>query len=136
MSLPSMNKVGALSAALLVPAVLLLSGCLFAPRDAAEPSTESVQYLPKTSSANVWANLERSLINTHAFGWEDNITPDGTDFVYVPDSGAEEQYGDFVDWDRTKEVAFINKLYDSGVTITATMRDPDFVVPEDTGTEP
>lgn len=111
-------------------------GCLFAPRDAAPPSTVSVQYLPKTSPSNVWANLEKSLQNTHAFGWEDNVAPEGTPFTYIPDSGAADQFpGVFTGWDRAKEVGFINNLYDSGVTITAKLRDDAFVVPDYSGLE-
>lgn len=115
---------------------LAAGGCLFAPRDAAPPTTVSVQYLPKTSPANVWANLEKSLQNTHAFGWEDNVAPEGTPFTYIPDSAADDQFpGVFAGWDRAKEVGFINRLYDSGVTITAKLRDDAFVVPDYSGTE-
>ncbi len=119
-----------------VAVTVATAGCIFQPRDPAPPSTVSVQYLPKTSPSNVWANLEKSLVNTHAFGWEDDITPDGTTFTYIPDTAADEQFpGVFATWDRAKEIAFINKLYDSEVTITAQMRNDEFVPPDPTGTE-
>ncbi|MGD9547169.1 MAG: hypothetical protein AB7V45_06395 [Candidatus Krumholzibacteriia bacterium] len=123
-------------AALLV-GLAALSGCLFEPRDPAPPSTSSIQYLPKTSPANVWANLERSLVNTHAFGWEDNVVPEGgTPFIYIPDSQAADQFpGVFDGWNRTKEVAFINRLYNSDVTITAKLKEDGFVPPDDSGGE-
>ncbi|NCQ33715.1 hypothetical protein GW813_01300 [bacterium] len=112
-----------------------LTGCLFEPRTPEAPSTVSVQYLPKTSPSNAWANLERSLINTHAFGWEDNIVPEGNDFIYLPDTNADEQFpGIFATWDRAKEVNFIGNLYDSGVSITAKLRNDEFIVPDPSGT--
>ncbi len=120
----------------LLVVLVCLAGCIFEPRIPAYPSTVSVQYLPKTSPTNSYANLEKSLTNTHAFGWEDDITPEGTTFTYIPDSNAEEQFpGVFTDWNRAKEIAFINKLYDSEVTITAKLRDDDFVIPDPAGTE-
>jgi len=113
-----------------------LAGCLFSPRTPEPPNTQSVPYLPKTSPSNVWANLQTSLTNTHAFGWEDNIVPEGNDFIYIPDTNADEQFpGVFATWDRAKEINFINNLYDSGVTITAKMRNDDFIVPDPSGNE-
>ena len=127
------NRAAALPVAALM---VLMAGCIFEPRTPAPPSTVSVQYLPKTSPSNSWANLEKSLNNTHAFGWEDNIVPEGEAFTYIPDSNADEQFpGVFPSWDRAKEVAFINKLYDSGVTISAKMRNDDFITPDPSGTE-
>ncbi len=121
----------------LVWLVVLLStaGCFFEPREAAAPATgTSVPYFDKISSANVWANLEKSLAATHAPGWEDNISQNA--FIYIPDTDAETQFpGVFVGWDRAREVAFINNFYNSDVTITAQMVDDDFVIPPDTGTE-
>jgi hypothetical protein len=111
------------------------SGCIFEPRDPEPPSTGApVSYLPQISTANVWANLERSLAAGHAPGWEDNISQDV--FVYEPDSDAENQFpGVFDGWDRSREVNFINNFYNSGVSIEAKMRDDDFVLPGDSGTE-
>jgi hypothetical protein len=117
--------------------VLLLAagGCLFEPREAAPPATgTAVDYFDKISSANVWANLEKSLEATHAPGWEDNISQQ--QFIYIPDSDAEAQFpGVFVGWNREKEIGFINNFYNSDVSISARMRDSDFVVPPDTGAE-
>ncbi len=113
----------------------LPGGCFFEPRDAAPPATgTTVIYFDQNSSANVWANMGTSLEATHAPGWEDNISLDT--FIYIPDTETENQYpGVFVNWDREREVSFINNLFNSDVKITAQMRDDDFVVPPDAGTE-
>jgi hypothetical protein len=93
-----------------------------------------VDYFDKISSANVWANLEKSLEATHAPGWEDNISQQT--FIYIPDSDAEAQFpGVFPGWNREKEIGFINNFYNSDVAITAQMKDDSFVVPPDTGAE-
>jgi len=112
-----------------------LSGCFFEPRDAAPPATgTTVVYFDQNSSANVWANMGKSLEATHAPGWEDNISLDT--FIYIPDTETENQFpGLFVGWDREKEINFINSLYNSNVKITAQMRNDEFVVPPDAGTE-
>jgi len=113
----------------------LLGGCIFEPRTPEPPATGTpVTYLPQTSSANVWANLERSLNAGHAPGWEDNISQDV--FVYEPDSQAESLFpGAFTGWDRAREVNFINNFYNSGVTIQAQMKDDGFTPPPDSGTQ-
>lgn len=112
-----------------------LSGCFFEPREAADPATgTTVNYLDKISSANVWANLEKSLEAIHSPGWEDNISQ--VDFIYIPDTDAESQFpGVFPGWNREKEVSFINNFYNSGVTITAQIKNDEFIVPPDSGTE-
>ncbi len=113
-----------------------IGGCIFEPRTPEAPNTVSIIYLPKISPSNSWANLEKSLNNTHAFGWQDNISPEGESFTYIPDSNADQQFpGIFADWTREKEIAFINKLFDSEVTITAKLRNDDFVVPDPAGTQ-
>lgn len=110
-------------------------GCIFDPREPEPPSTGSpVVYLPQTSAANVWANLERSLEAGHAPGWEDNVNPET--FVYEPDSEAQSLFpGAFTGWDRAREVSFINNFYNSGVTIEAQLKDDGFTPPDDAGGE-
>jgi len=115
---------------------LTLSGCLFVPREAELPAVgETVIYFDGTSSNNVWGNLGKSLEATHSPGWEDNISLE--EFIYIPDTDTENQFppGTFVGWDRAREVSFINGFYNSNVSITVQMKDDDFVVPPDTGTE-
>lgn len=124
-----------LAAALFALGGGLLSGCFFEPRQPEPPTGgTTVTYFDKTSSANVWANLEKSLNATHAPGWEDNISPDV--FIYIPDSDADSQFpGTFTNWGRENEVAFINNFYNSGVTVLAQMKNDEFVVPPDAGTQ-
>jgi hypothetical protein len=119
----------------IVLAAGLLAGCFFEPRGAEPPASgATVTYFDKISAANVWANLEKSLGATNAQGWEDNISQDT--FIYIPDSDAESQFpGVFTGWDRTREVDFINSFYNSGVTISAQLKNDDFVVPPDVGTQ-
>ncbi len=117
-------------------AVLMLSGCLFSPREPEPPSTgEQIIYLPKSSPANVWANLQTSLQATHSPGWEDNISQ--IEFRYIPDDQAAAQFppGTFVGWDRSREVSFINGFYNSGVSILAQMIQSGFVFPPPSGSQ-
>ena len=130
------DRHGRLPAAALVLILLTAApGCIFSPRDPEPPSTGApVTYLPQTSSANVWANLEISLEAGHSPGWENNISQ--TAFIYLPDSEAQNLFpGAFVGWDRTREVDFINNFYNSGVTIEAQMKDDGFIPPPDSGVQ-
>ncbi|MFT5233686.1 MAG: hypothetical protein ACI9UQ_001723 [Candidatus Krumholzibacteriia bacterium] len=111
-------------------------GCFFEPREAELPAAgNTVTYFAKTSSNNVWANLGKSLEATNSPGWEDNISLE--EFVYIPDTDTENQFppGTFVGWDRDREVSFINGFYNSDVSIVVQMKNDEFVVPGDTGTE-
>jgi len=123
---------------LIIPALFMLfgvsGGCIFNPRDPEPPTSgESISYLDRITPGNVWSNLEISLRNNDSAGWDVALSPD---FVYIPDSEVENQYpGFFTGWNKEREMAFINGMYDSGVTITAEMQDDDFIIPGDTGTE-
>jgi hypothetical protein len=123
-------------AALLLAGSVLLSGCLFSPREPEQPGTGvQIDYLPKSTPANVWANIEKSLAATHAPGWEDNISP--SEFRYIPDDEARDAFpdGTFLGWDRAREITFINNFYNSGVSITAQMTQTGFVFPPPSGNE-
>ncbi len=116
-------------------ACLAASGCLFAPREAEPPETGTiVRYLEQIAPVNTWDNLETSAEATHAPGWEAAIS--SLSFMYEPDPVAENQFpGVFTGWNRDKELAFINALYNAKVTIVAQMRNPAFVVPPSSGSE-
>ena len=119
-----------------VAAALFLSGCLFSPREPEQPGTGiQIDYLPKSSPANVWANFGKSLVARHAPGWEDNISQ--IEFRYIPDDEAADQFPPptFVGWDRDREVTFINGFYNSGVSIIAKMSEDSFVFPAPSGGE-
>ena len=120
----------------LLAVLAAVPGCIiFDPRHPEPPTTGAqVTYLPQTSSANVWANLETSLNNTHAQGWQDNISQ--TAFSYEPDSAADTQFpGVFAGWDIEREATFINNFYNAGVTIEAKMKDDAYTPPPDVGSE-
>jgi len=120
----------------LLTAVVLLSGCLFSPRKPEPPGTGvEIVYLPRSSPANVWTNLQKSLEASHAPGWEDNISQ--MEFLYIPDDEARDQFpdGTFLGWDRPREVTFINSFYNSGVSIVAKMSEDGFVFPPPSGSE-
>ncbi len=121
------------AAALLACAVV--GGCLLTPREAEPPETGNiVRYLEQIAPVNTWDNLETSANATHAPGWEAAIS--SMSFLYEPDSAADNQFpGVFATWNRDKELAFINALYNSKVTIVAQMRNPEFVVPPSSGSE-
>jgi hypothetical protein len=120
----------------LTAGVFLLSGCLFTPRDPETPGTGvQIDYLIKSSPANVWANLEKSLQAIHAPGWEDNISQ--LEFRYIPDDEARDQFppNTFIGWDRDREITFINNFYNSGVHIVAQMSEVGFNFPQPSGSE-
>ena len=114
---------------------IALAGCIFEPREAAEPDSEtSVPYLDRTEPRNVWDNMQTSLRAIHSPGWEDAILQ--TDFRYLPDSDAQSQYpGVFDAWDGAQEVEFIQKFYSTNPSIDVLLRDTGFVVPGTSGTE-
>ena len=123
-------------AALLLAGTVLLSGCIFTPREPEQPGTGvQINYLPKSSPANVWANLEKSLQASHAPGWEDNISL--IEFRYIPDDESRDLFppDTFIGWDRPREVTFINNFYNSGVSIVAQMIQSGFVFPPAAGNE-
>lgn len=115
-------------------ALVVVSGCLFEPRDPEPPSSgQSIPYLPRGEARNVWTNLQTALNHSDSFGWEESISPD---FRYYPDTDAENEFpGLFADWDYEKESTFINRFFDSGVKIVADLMDDDFNVPDAAGTE-
>jgi hypothetical protein len=114
---------------------LLVGGCLFAPRVAEPPQTgDIVVYLDQIEPWAAWDNLQTSAGATHAPGWEGAISPTG--FIYKPDDAAENPNpGVFAGWDRDREIAFINALFNSGVEIVALMRNPEFRVPPTSGSK-
>ena len=118
-----------------VAACVMASGCLLTPRDAEPPQTgQIVVYLEQIAPVNTWDNLETSAEASHAPGWEGAIS--STSFLYEPDSAAASQFpGVFTNWNRDREIAFINALYNAKVTIVATMRNLNFVVPPSSGSE-
>ena len=119
-----------------VAAVTFLSGCLFSPREPEPPGTGiQIDYLPKSSPANVWANLGKSMAALHAPGWEDNISQ--IEFRYIPDDEARDQFPPetFVGWDRDREITFINRFYNSGAKIVAKMSEDSFAFPAPSGGE-
>lgn len=141
MKIGSQNRMARAGSVLLLlaslsSAVLMLSGCLFTPREPEPPSTgQQIIYLPKSSPANVWTNLQTSLVATHSPGWEDNISQ--IEFRYIPDDQAAQQFppGTFVGWDRSREVNFINGFYNSGVSIVANMIQDGFAFPPPSGSQ-
>ncbi len=123
-------------AALLLAGTVLFSGCLFTPREPEKPGTGvQIDYLPKSTPANVWANLEKSLQASHAPGWEDNISL--LEFRYIPDDETRALFDPdtFFGWDRPREVTYINNFYNSGVSIVAQMVQSGFTFPSASGNE-
>jgi hypothetical protein len=128
-----LNRRPAVCAVMAALGCLLVGGCLFAPRVAEPPQTgEIVRYLDQISPSAAWDNLQTSAAAKHAPGWEGAISP--TSFVYKPDDEVENAHpGVFTGWDRDREIAFINALYNANVTIEALMRNPEFQVPPSSG---
>lgn len=113
-------------------ALFLLGGCIFEPRTPEPPTSgESIPYLTQLLAQNAWENLQLSLRYTDSYGWESNLH---STFRYTPDSETLSQFpSTFTDWGYEQEKAFINALYDSGVTIQADMINNDFTPPDDSG---
>ena len=111
-----------LAAALLLP---LLSGCIFEPRQAEPPAAgDVVQYNPRTSARNIWANVELALNATDPGEWDQILSPD---FLYVPDDQTRSIYPN-IDWDgwrKEQELTFVQNWFGSGISIQADMLRPD-----------
>ncbi len=119
----------------LIAGLLVLTapaGCIFEPRTPEPPSSSvAIPYLPRTSPANVWENLQIALNYNDTFGWEEIIHQD---FTYIPDSESQNQFsGVFTGWDKDKEMNFITNFFATGSTNVALMRDPEFSVPDPSG---
>jgi hypothetical protein len=111
-----------------------LGGCLFEPREAETPISEGiVEYNPRTSARNVWANLELALGNTDAGGWDENLSED---FQYFPDTETESLYPgiDWANWGKPQEMTFINNWFGSNVTITADLFNEEINTNDPAGT--
>lgn len=117
-----------------VTLLMLLGGCLFQPREAEPPTTSTVQYLPQTSPANVWRNAQSSLEAKDPSGWDENFSEN---FRYLPDTDTVDAYPgvDWLNWNKEKEMSFINRWYSSDVTIIADLRDTDINTADPSGTE-
>jgi hypothetical protein len=110
-----------------------LGGCLFEPREAEPPTTSTVQYLPQTSPANVWRNAQSSLEAKDPSGWDESFSEQ---FIYLPDTDTVNAYPgvDWLNWNKDKEISFINRWYSSDVTIIADLRDTDINTADPSGT--
>ncbi len=117
--------------ALLVP--VLVSGCLFEPREAEPPSTQdAIEYVPRTSPRNVWTNCELALTNADGTGWENAVHES---FLYVPDSQTLSQYpGVFATpWGKAREMTFVNAWFSNRPIIQANLLDEEISVPDGSG---
>jgi hypothetical protein len=104
--------------ALPLAGLLLCAGCLFEARDPEPPETAAIDYLPRSSPANVWENLRLALTNKDSGGWDTAISEN---FIYVPDGQTESSFPavDWGAWDKEAEMEFIGSLFASGVTIAS-----------------
>ncbi|MBD3222834.1 hypothetical protein GF314_16525 [bacterium] len=98
--------------------VTLLGGCFFEPRDPEPPETAAIDYLPRSSPANIWENLRLALVNRDSGGWDTAISEN---FEYVPDGATETAFPgvDWQNWDKAAEMAFIGNWFTAGVTIVS-----------------
>jgi len=96
----------------------LVTGCLFEPRDPEPPQTAAIDYLPRSSPANVWENCRLALTNKDSGGWDTAVSEN---FIYVPDGATETGFPgiDWTAWDKTVEMAFIGNWLASGATIAS-----------------
>lgn len=97
---------------------VLVAGCLFEPRDPEPPETAAIDYLPRSSAANVWENCRLALTNKDSGGWDTAVSEN---FTYVPDGATESNFPGVAwgAWDKTVEMEFIGNWFASGVTIAS-----------------
>lgn len=100
---------------------LVCSGCLFEPRDAAEPGGVAINYLPAADPVKVLVNLGLALGGGDPSGYERMLAED---FMYVPDGSAEANYPgvDWTGWGLEQEVAFVNSFLNNVDGVTADMQ--------------
>jgi hypothetical protein len=93
-----------------------LGGCLFDTRDPEPPETAAIDYLPRSSPANVFENLRLALVNKDSGGWDTAVSEE---FQYVPDGFTESLFPavDWAGWGKEQEMAFISNWFAAGVTI-------------------
>ena len=117
---------------LLPTLALALGGCLFEPREPETPSSGSIQYLPRSSAANVWENCRLALVNKDVGGWDTNVSPA---FIYIPDTDTRGAYPgvDWDNWGKDAEMAFINAWFATDVTIEADLLDEAINTPDGAG---
>lgn len=115
-----------------VALVPLLGGCIFDVRDPEPPTTQAIDYLPRSNAANVWENCRLALVNRDAGGWDTALSQD---FVYEPDSETVQAYPgiDWSQWGKSQEMNFISSWFASGVQIQANLRDTDINTPDGAG---
>ena len=96
-------------------------GCFFEPRVAELPAGQQIVYLNQSLPENVWENIQTSLRFTDASGYDSQIAEE---FIYEPDSATESMAPgyDWTNWNRLRELAFINDLYNNVNSIEANLR--------------
>jgi hypothetical protein len=119
-------------ALILILAAVALGGCIFDTRDPEPPSTQAINYLPRSSAPNVWENCRLALVNKDIGGWDDAI---GEEFQYVPDSETQLAYPtvDWTDWNKQDELDFMNTWFSTDVTIDADLLDEEINTPDGQG---
>jgi hypothetical protein len=97
--------------------MILASGCIFTPRDAAQPDENSVEWIRPIEPGNVLANMRAALEAQQRTNYENSLSaafvfhPLGRDAVDAPP-------GYYVDFGRTRELAAIDKLYLQAETLS------------------
>lgn len=122
--MPSLRRLALLS--LVVP--LAAGGCLFEPREPEPPTTQAIDYLPRSNPDNIWENCRLALINRDTGGWDTAVSES---FRYEPDSDTRQAYPDidWGQWGKDREMSFINSWFSSGVQIQADLRETEINTP-------
>ncbi len=118
---------------LALAALPLAAGCFFEPRSAELPA-QPVTYIPATEPKLVLDNLDTALHVRDAAGYMNMI---GDSFVYVPDTQAVTDYPgvDWAHWDRAKESAFINALFNNTTGVQSALQDSTIFAEGSSGTK-
>jgi hypothetical protein len=120
---------------IVVAALGLAGGCAFDPRTPEPPLTgEPIEYLEATEAKRVVANAETALNNLDAQGWDAAISQL---FTYENEVPTEQELpgGDWDNWDRQKEMGFINNFFNNVTSVEATLRQEDIFVEDPAGGE-
>ncbi len=90
--------------------MILASGCLFAPRDPAQPLDSTVEWIRPIVPEAVIVNMEAAVEALQALNFENSLSDD-FDFTPSVFDSSEATPNYFDGWGKTRELASIDRLY-------------------------
>ncbi len=90
--------------------MILASGCVFTPRDPAEPSDNNVEWIRPIEPEAVIVNMEAAIEARQALNYENSLAED-FDFTPSVVDSTEASPGYFATWGKTRELSGMDRLY-------------------------